>query len=129
MRKTIHLQECCYLSTPKHIRSFTGRFIYIYTAKGQLSLNLKTLTFTSKKVSFDIPVNLIKEIKTGHYARTAKPIRLDYIAVKYDAGGKDETILLTPTRSWAASVWATNKMVASWKELLDQAIHDGLELN
>lgn len=122
MAETIRTQECCYLSTPKHLRSFVGRWIYLYTAKGNLRLTSESLIFTSKKTSFEIPLNSITHISSGHYSRLAKPFRLDYIAVTYSHEGRDETILLTPTRSWATPVWKTNKLVASWMESLKDAI-------
>ena len=122
MAEAIHTHECCYLSTPKHIRSFIGRFIYIYTAKGDLRLTSESLIFTSKKTSFEIPLDSITDISSGHYSRIAKPIRLDYIAVTYGQWGKDETVLLTPTQSWATPVWQTNKSVASWMKSLKDSI-------
>ena len=125
MAKTISTQDCCYLSTPRHVRSFVGQLIYIYTAKGRLLLTSELLTFTSKKTSFEIPLNSITDISTGHYSRIAKPIRLDYMAVKYSHEGKDETILLTPTESWLTPVWKTNKLVADWISLLDETLHGG----
>ena len=30
-------RSACYLSTPEHIRSFVGQFIYIYTDKGDVA--------------------------------------------------------------------------------------------
>jgi len=123
MAKTISTQECCFLSTPKHVRSFVGLFINIYTAKGSLSLTSELLIFTSTKTSFEIPLNSITDISTGHYSRIAKPMRLDYMAVKYSHEGRDETILLTPTKSWATPVWKTNKLVADWISLLDETVH------
>jgi len=123
MSETIREQKCCYLSTPEHIRSFKGIMLYIYTDKGELSLSSESLVFTSKKTSIEIPVDLITEINSGHYSRIAKPIRLDYIAVTHHLKGIEETILLTPTQSWATPVWKTNKLVESWKASLEKATH------
>ncbi|KAA3661554.1 MAG: hypothetical protein DWQ04_16125 [Chloroflexi bacterium] len=125
MIETIREQKCCYLSTPKHIRSFIGMMVYIYTAKGELSLSSESLAFTSKKTSVEVPVDSITGISSGHYSRLAKPIRLDYIAVTYNLKGVEETILLTPTQSWATPVWKTNKLVASWISSLERVIHKG----
>ncbi len=123
MAETIRTQECCYLSTPKHIRSFVGRFIYIYTDKGKLQLASVSLIFTGTKTSFDIPLDSITGISSGHYLRTAKPVRLDYIAVTHNHAGKEETVLLTPTKSWITPVWKTNEMVTRWIDLLNNTIH------
>jgi len=123
MTQDIRTQECCYLSTPERVRSFMGRFIYIYTAMGNLRLTSESLIFTSTKISFEIPLNAITNISSGHYSRIAKPIRLDYIAVKYNKGGRAETVLLTPTHSWATPVWKTNELVAGWIHSLNQQCH------
>ncbi len=122
MNERNRTQKCCYLSTPEHIRSFIGRVLYIYTAKGELQLTAKSLIFTSKKTSIEIPVDSITTINSGSYSRFAKPIRLDYIAVTYSHEGKVKTILLTPTQSWATPVWNTNKQVASWIETLNKIV-------
>ena len=123
MTQYIRTQECCYLSTPERVRSFKGRFIYIYTAMGNLHLTSESLIFTGTKISFEIHLNAITDISSGHYSRIAKPIRLDYMAVKYNKGGVAETVLLTPTHSWATPAMETNKIVASWIQSLNQQCH------
>ncbi|HEV3340719.1 MAG TPA: hypothetical protein VG125_10195 [Pirellulales bacterium] len=114
--------SACYLSTPQHVLSFVGRFIYIYTDKGELTLNANSITFVGKQgVPLVIPLDLIVDIRGGHYSRWAKPLRLDYIAVRRRQGGAEETFLLTPTMSWATPVWQTNRIVADWKRALEAA--------
>ena len=46
------------------------------------------------------------------------------MAIKYRHEGSDETILLTPTQSWATPVWKTNKLVASWKSSLNEVVQE-----
>jgi len=123
MAQDIRTQKCCYLSTPEHVRSFIGRFFYTATAMGELRLTSESLVFTGKKISFEIPLSAITEISTGHYARTAKPYRLDYITVKYDKNGKSETVLLTPTIYWGSTAIETNEIVASWINSLKKQCH------
>jgi hypothetical protein len=112
----------CYRSSPEHVHSFTGRFIWIYTDKGQLSLTNSTLRFEGKNAPLiEIPLASIKEISVGRYSRLAKPTGLDYMAVRYGAGDTTQTILLTPTRSWTTPTWETNKIVAAWVGLVNAA--------
>jgi hypothetical protein len=112
----------CYLSTPEHVRSFVGRFVWIYTDKGELSLTESSLRFAGKKgPPFEIPLAQIEEVGVGHYSRWAKPVRLDYMAVRYRAGGAVQTVLLTPTVSWATPAWETNQIVAQWVGLVNAA--------
>ncbi len=110
----------CYLSTPEHIRSFFGSFIYIYTDRGELCLTDTALQFVGKSGSpVEILLRSITDICVGNYSRWAKPIRLDYIAVRYQSGEKERTLLFTPTRSWLTPVWETNKIVAEWVRALE----------
>lgn len=113
-------RSACYLSTPEHLRSFVGRFIYIYADKGELALTDHDLTFVGKDgLPLVIALKSIAEIRLGHYSRWAKPLRLDYLAVRC---GNEQVILLTPTTSWATPVWHTNKIVAEWKSVLETAV-------
>jgi hypothetical protein len=108
-------QALCYISTPEHVRSFYGSCIYIYTGKGELFLSTTTLRFVGKKgVPLEISLNSITGIDVGHYSRLAKPIRLDYMAVRYRDQETERTTLFTPTSSWSwvTPVWETNKIVA-----------------
>jgi hypothetical protein len=119
---TTRTQACCYLSTPEHVRSFVGTFIWIYTDKGELSLAEDYLRFTTQhQTSVEIALSAITDISIGHYSRIAKPIRLDYMAVTYQKNGVERTLLFTPTRSWVTPVWETNKIVNEWVEALHQA--------
>src|SRR5258708_21410103 len=97
---TTRTQACCYLSTPEHIRSFMGKFIYIYTDKGELTLAEDCLRFTGKKqIPIEIALKAITGISVGHYSRWAKPLRLDYVPVRYYVRRTKRTVLFTPTRS------------------------------
>jgi hypothetical protein len=119
---TIRTQACCYLSTPEHVRSFWGTFIYIYTDKGELTLSDDYLRFTGKnQPPIEIALKSITDISIGHYSRIAKPMRLDYVAVAYQKNGTERTLLFTPTRSWSTPVWETNEIVNEWAEDLQQA--------
>jgi hypothetical protein len=122
MTELLRHQKRCYLSTPYHISTFVGRVIYIYTATGSLRLSTESLSFTSPKKCHEIPLESITNIGSGHYCRIAKPLRLDYIAVSYNDLEQEDTILLTPADSWAAPVWMTNTVVASWKSTLQEVL-------
>jgi hypothetical protein len=119
---TTRTRACCYLSTPEHVRSFVGTFIYIYTDKGELTLAEDYLRFTGQnQTPIEIALKAITDISIGHYSRIAKLMRLDYLAVSYQKNGTERTLLFTPTRSWLTPVWETNKIVSEWVEALQQA--------
>jgi hypothetical protein len=115
-------QACCYFSTPEHLRSFVGRFIWIYTAKGSLNLNPETLVCEVSNLACEIPLRSIRGVEVGHYSRWAKPIKLKYIALTYTSQWQEKTVLLTPTHSWATPVWKTSALVESWAEWLREAV-------
>jgi len=115
-------QSMCYRSTPEHVQSFIGRFIYIYSDKGELTLTDTTLEFVGKNgLQVEIGLDSIVDVSVGRYSRWAKPYGLDYIAVRYQNDGTERTALLTPTQSWATSTWETNKIVAEWVTALQAA--------
>ncbi len=114
----------CYLSTPEHVQSFCGRFIWIYTGKGEIELLPDVLIWECSGFSFKIPLAAISAIELGEYSRWAKPFGLNYIAVTYQDEDIKRTVLLTPTRrpGWNVACWETNKVVVQWMETLRDAV-------
>jgi serine/threonine protein kinase/TM2 domain-containing membrane protein YozV len=110
----------CYISTPEHLRTFTGRYIFIYTGRGELRLDSENLTLVSNLNSIVIPLANIKELNIGHYPRSAKPVRLNYIAVTFEETGKQQTLLFTPKLT--LSPWETNRYVAECFQAIRDAI-------
>ncbi len=113
----------CYISTPEHLRTFTGRFLYIYTGKGELSLNGENLTFVSNWQSTVIPLRDIRELRIGHYSRVAKPLRLDYLAVTFEGAGQRRTLFFTPCiRGGISLPWEVNPLVADCLRAVREAV-------
>jgi len=113
----------CFISTPEHVSTFTGRFIYIYTGKGELRLDAENLTFVSNWQSTVIPLQDIREIGIGHYSRLAKPLRLDYLAVTFEQAGQRRTLLFTPMlRSGLSLPWEVNPRVAECLHAVREAV-------
>ena len=44
MGEVIRSQPVCYYATPEHARSFWGKYCYIYSGKGALTLTTDALT-------------------------------------------------------------------------------------
>lgn len=118
----LRTQACCYFSTPEHVRSFVGRFLWIYCARGRLTLNPAALFCEVSNLVCEIPLQSIQRIEVGHYSRWAKPVKLKYLAVTYTSHGQQKTVLLTPTHSWATPVWKTSALVESWAGSLREAV-------
>jgi hypothetical protein len=108
-------QSFCYLSTPGHMRTFVGRFIYLYTGKGRLSLTGASLEFLAENGSLlAIPLNAIAEVSVGQHSLWAKPTGLDYIAIHHRNVDGEQTTLLTPSWSRFEPTWETNKCISEW---------------
>ena len=119
MLEEVRHSQNSYLSTPAHVRSFIGRFLYIYIDKGRIELTDNHLRFRGRKTKdLDIPIDSITHIGVGQYSRLAKPIRLDYLAVTFQGEDASETLYFTPTHGWWTPVWHTNLIVADWAEFV-----------
>ena len=112
----------CFLSTPEHLRTLRGRFLYIYTDSGTLELWADKLAFTGKKTGTTvIGLGEIQRVHRANYPRVAKPIRLDYIQIDYDSLGQRRSLILTPYEAVTAAVWNTNKVVSAWLDRIQTA--------
>ena len=115
-------KQPCYISTPAHVASFVGRFIYIYTGKGTIEQTPKILVFTYRNgTKLVIGLDTIVKIERGSYSRWAKPFGLDFIAVNYASATNLNTVYFTPTRSAMTPTWKTNKIVTQWMDVLQKA--------
>ncbi len=113
----------CYISTPEHLSTFTGHFVYIYTGKGELRLDAENLTFVSNWQSTVIPLHDIRELGIGHYSRLAKPLRLEYLAVTFEQAGQRRTLLFTPCiRGGISLPWEVNPRVAECLRAVREAV-------
>ncbi|MGD0253556.1 MAG: serine/threonine-protein kinase, partial [Verrucomicrobiota bacterium] len=112
----------CYYTTPEYAQSFAGRFIYVYSGKGELRLDEENLIFSSEWFSTVIPLRMIQNLRIGSFSRLAKPLGLDYLFVEYKANDQIQRIILTPALSPFTPTWATNERVAEWLMAIRQAV-------
>lgn len=112
----------CYISTPEHVSSFVGSFVYIYTGKGELVLDSENLTFFGDWTSVAIPLRQIKELRRGNYSRFAKPLRLDYLAVTYEDRGAEKTLLFTMAHGPISLPPTANLKTFEWFRAVREAV-------
>ena len=112
----------CYISTPEHLRSFRGRFIWIYKAKGELRLDSETLSFTSGWQTVVIPLSSIRRIAQGDYPYSAKPFPIHYIEITFVDRDVERTLLFTPVHRAIMLPDAANRVVADWLSALREAV-------
>jgi len=106
--------QFCYVSTPEHQSTFYGKYIYIYTDKGQLSLTDGGLEYLGEKANYSISSSSIKSINVSQYSRIAKPFKLNFIKIVYVIDSIEHTIFLTPTSSGFTPIYKTNQLVNDW---------------
>jgi serine/threonine protein kinase len=112
----------CYLSTPEHLRSFRGRFFWIYKGKGELRLDNEALSFHSDWPTVRIPLSAIYRIAQGDYPYSAKPSPLQYIEVTFAEHDEERTLLFTPVARAVMLPTEANRIGEEWLSALQEAI-------
>jgi hypothetical protein len=116
----------CYISSPEHVRGFTGSLLYIYEGKGRLQLEADELEYSDHESVPEgllrIPLCSIRELHIGRYSRFAKPAGLDYISITYEDSGNTRTRLFTPYTSPLSPTWKTNALVEEWFYAIQAAV-------
>lgn len=112
----------CYVTTPEYLKTFFGRYFYIYQGNGQLRLDDRSLGFISGWQRVTIPLASVRALTLGEYSLAAKPVPLHYLEVTFLENSGSRTLLFTPTRSGILPVWDTNKVVAEWASAVQQAV-------
>jgi serine/threonine protein kinase/Flp pilus assembly protein TadD len=112
----------CYISTPEYLRSFRGRFLWIYQGKGELRLDSQSLSFHSDWPAVVIPLSAIRKIAQGDYPYSAKPAPIHFIEVTFTERGVERTLLFTPVLREVAFPQEANKVVAEWLSALLEAV-------
>ena len=112
----------CYVSTPEHLRSFRGRFLYIYKGKGELRLDNESLSFHSDWPAMVIPLSSIRKIAQGDYPYSAKPVPIHFIEVTFAEHGVERTAAVHPSPRRGHVPAEANRFVAEWLSALQEAI-------
>jgi len=129
----------CYVSTPEHLRTFLGRLLYNFQAKGELRLDRETLSFDSGWSVVKIPLSSICALAAGCYPVSFIKMLImpgNYIAVTFTEHGASRTLLFTPTpplntvRTWVRyhltnpkkKIWENAIVLNEWSFALQEAI-------
>jgi hypothetical protein len=114
-----------YFSYPKWNDSFVGRYIWIYKGQGTLELVENLLIYTTERLKIEINKEKIIEINLGRYHRTAKPITLNFIDIKYkNEDSEEKRIFFTPISAnknpWLTPAWTANVHVKKCLEKVNE---------
>ena len=115
----------CYLSTPEHLRTFRGRFLFIYKGRGELRLDHEALSFRSDWPAVRIPLSSIRKIARGDYPYSAKPVPIHFIEVTFAEQSVERTLLFTPVLREVMYPQEANRLVGEWLSAMQEAVRAG----
>lgn len=116
--KTDYEQSKCLYSTPEYNKNLIKSSFKLYISKGTLTLDRGTLVYSSDKGSFEFSIKSIIDIRIDSYSRLQKPVKMNFITIRYHDGYRLETVCLCPMKSLLDSVWKVNKSVEYWMSLI-----------
>jgi hypothetical protein len=119
----------CFVSTPEHLRTFLGRFLYNFQAKGELLLDRETLGFDSGWSVVKIPLSSICVLAIGAYPVSGitffklLTMPANYMAVTFTEHGVSRTLLFTPTPPLnSVRTWVRYHLTGPKKKVLEHLI-------
>jgi hypothetical protein len=123
----VMLSTECWANTKAYQKSLKYWVFWIFQSRGTLCLSSKTLQYTSKKISFEIPLDDIIKISLASHPRWLKPIPLNYIVVDCFLDGQPSEVYLTPSKSQADNIWQVNSTIKTWFAHISKAKEDHIK--
>jgi hypothetical protein len=120
----VMLSTECWTNTKAYQKSAKYWLFWLFQSRGTLCLSGKALQYTSKKISFDLPLSDVTKISLATHPRWLKPIPLNYIVVDCLLDGEPGQIYLTPSLTQADNVWQVNAMIKTWFAYIARAKSD-----
>jgi hypothetical protein len=111
----------CWASSPEYHRKPNYWLVWLFEARGQLTLTANELQFESKRISFSVDLADLREVTIEHHPRWLKPAKLEYIALTFLCEGQEHQIYLTPSFAQSDSVTHINDSVRNWLEIIKAA--------
>jgi hypothetical protein len=123
----VMLSTECWANTKEYQKSLKYWIFWIFQSRGTLCLSSKSLQYTSKKISFEIPLDDIIKLSLATHPRWLKPIPLNYIVVHCLLDGQPSEVYLTPSKSQADNIWQVNDMIKTWFAHISKAKEDQIK--
>jgi len=119
----------CYFSTPERMRNcFPGPQAQIFQCKGELRLELESLTFISPwQTRVVIPLKEIRELSIGQFQMWVGPWgmkneKVHFLAITYGSGSQQRIVHLTTIPAAKSAPALINAQVAEWFESVCKAV-------
>jgi serine/threonine protein kinase len=114
--------DTCYISTPRYLSSYRGRFISPMQGRGELRLESDALVFQKDWQVVTIPLASIRSLSRGRFPLIAKPIPIHFMGITFDDRGCSRTLLFVPVKSQIAKPSTFNALVDDWLNALLAAL-------
>lgn len=111
----------CWASTPEYHRKPNYWLVWLFEARGSLTITAKQLQFASKRITLDIDLADIRSVDIEHHPRWLKPRTMSYLLISFLNDGTEQCIHLTPSYSEFDGITEINRNVELWSELIKAA--------
>ena len=102
------------ITTPEHLKTLMGKWVYMYQGLGEISLNPESVQFVQSTGILNIPYESIKEVRLGHFPWSLNLQGLLYLELEHIDNGQSKTIILVPQSEMWSPIGTRNEMTVSW---------------
>ena len=122
MAVELAMRQTCYLTTPQYLRTFRGRFLYSFQARGTIALADDEVVFRCAAGSLCLPFWRVCGAELCRFPWHIQPLGLRYIDLAYSTELGERSVWLTPTYYSTMPVWHTNDVVVDWFACLEDGL-------
>ena len=116
------IRQTCYLTTPRYLRTFRGRFLYSFQAKGTIALADDAVVFRCPAGAWRLPFWRVCGVSLYRFPWHIQLFGLRYVDLAYSTESGERSVWLTPTYYSTMPVWHTNGVVVDWFRRLENGL-------
>lgn len=102
------------ITTPEHLKTLMGKWVYMYQGSGEISLNPESVQFVQSTGILNIPYGSIKEVQLDHFPWSLNPHGLLHIRLVWTSVGETKSTILVPHDGMWRPNSTKNEMTVSW---------------
>jgi hypothetical protein len=115
-------EQFCFLTSPEYLRTFRGKYLFSFQARGRLVLAEDELLFYIRGRKLCVPFWRVRAIALRRFPWRIQLFGLRYIAVEFTNDEGERAVWLTPTYRLGLAPWLTNRIVIRWYGWLAEAL-------
>ena len=102
------------ITTPEHLKTLMGKWVYLYQGSGEISLNPESVQFVQLTGILNVPFGSIEVVQLEHFPWSLNPNGLLYIRLVWTTDGETKSIILVPHDGMWKPIGARNELTISW---------------